>query len=464
MDKSTTSLELKLSVELKKSVNIEGVPNIKNEEERVKEENQDNFEESVKQSIFWKMHLKRKSGLEEMNHCVEDLVKECLFWKQQLEGLTYQNRLLESEKRSLRDDYEELLEKTKHDMGIILKLKDSKTKLDHETKEYFRTDRELTTIRFVNTDLISDKLLLESKKNESLDLMKNNTANMKRINKIHNRIQSLIEKEKKRGESNSKRYKEELGKLSKTLTADDNVFENFKKNLEDRQHLIVNLESFLNVGLKEYLGLDSIEDGGKESSKEPAENTSEIKAQDETEVAEKDSPKADEPISDDLTPEERNILEEWRKNKINSQVAEKENSRLLKHYEHLHNRMKDLNERYIELTESRNLKETELQRYLTKASDLYHTVMQKRKKFTIPPRDEREEQRIRIRTQMNENEALRKLLSLSFSYTNEDLQFHSEFTNDMKEFYTRLLHQEKAETKSTVATEEQTIPNTADSE
>ncbi|CAL1266279.1 unnamed protein product, partial [Larinioides sclopetarius] len=87
----------------------------------------------------------------------------------------------------------------------------------------------------------------------------------KRINKIHNRIQSLIQKEKKRGEINSKRHKEELGKLRKTLTADENVFENFKKNLADRQKLIGEVESFLNIGLKEYLGFDSIDDGGKES-------------------------------------------------------------------------------------------------------------------------------------------------------------------------------------------------------
>ncbi|XP_055931287.1 coiled-coil domain-containing protein 13-like isoform X2 [Argiope bruennichi] len=410
------------------------------------------------------MHLKRKAGLEEMNQCVENLVKECLFWKKQLEGLTYQNWLLESEKRSLRADYEELLEKTKHDMGIILNLKDSKKKLDHETKEYIRTDRELSTLYSINTDLTSDKLLLESKKSELLDCLKKNTANMKRINKLHNWIQNLIEKEKKRGERNSKRYKEEMGKLNKALTADDVVFGNFKEILADHEQLIVDLESFLNIGLKEYLNPVSTEDDAKESSKQDTENISEIDTLNETVVNEKVIPKDDEPASDNLTAVEKNIFEEWRKNKISSVLIENENYHLLRHYEYLHKRMKDLNERYIEMADLRNMKEAELHRYMAKATDLYHTVTMKRKKFVIPPRDEREDLRIRIRTQMNENEALRKFLSLSFSYTNEDLQFQEEFTHDLKEFYTRLFHQEKTGTKSAVDSDEQTTPESVKSE
>ncbi|KAF8793918.1 hypothetical protein HNY73_001947 [Argiope bruennichi] len=305
MDNSNTSLKLKLSVELKKEANID-VTEIKNIQD-----NQVDFQESVKKSIFWKMHLKRKAGLEEMNQCVENLVKECLFWKKQLEGLTYQNWLLESEKRSLQADYEELLEKTKHDMASI---------------------------------------------------------------------------------------------------------------------------------------------------------ESEIDTLNETVVNEKVIPKDDEPASDNLTAVEKNIFEEWRKNKISSVLIENENYHLLRHYEYLHKRMKDLNERYIEMADLRNMKEAELHRYMAKATDLYHTVTMKRKKFVIPPRDEREDLRIRIRTQMNENEALRKFLSLSFSYTNEDFQFQEEFTNDLKQFYTRLFHQEKTGTKSAVDSDEQTTPESVQSE
>ncbi|GIX83302.1 hypothetical protein CEXT_657701 [Caerostris extrusa] len=155
----------------------------------------------------------------------------------------------------------------------------------------------------------------------------------------------------------------------------------------------------------------------------------------------------------------------------------------------MNKRMKELTERYMELDAERIVKDSELLCLHEKASDLYEIVQQKRKKGVIPFMDPRGRARTqvpsstlehfwrkiltaevslymlliqfshvcRIRRQRLENEGLRKILSLAFRHTCQDIEFHSNLKDEMKEFYKTLLSPEKGEEEASKSAADEPI-------
>ncbi|GIY52965.1 uncharacterized protein CDAR_605981 [Caerostris darwini] len=360
-----------------------------------------------------------------MEECVEELVKECHFWRQQLLALNYRNWNLEFEKKSLRDKYEGLLEKTKHDTNILLKLKDSQKKLTKKTKEYFKTDRELSKIHFVNTDQTSNRRLREMEWRNLANHLKKNTSIMAKINKFHNRIQSRIEEEKKRGEGNLEKCEKKMKVLRETLESNHAVYEDFQKILADREVPVDDLKALVTDGLKIYLGLEKKEEEEEEEEiesideepekeletgtptelSEVGENKSETKVvekeKSETTVVEKEksvTKVVKKKESQLMNPAQRNIFEEWQSTRTLFLISKQMNSHLLKYYEFISSRMKELTGRFMEVNREYNLKDSELQELQKKASDFRDTVRQKRRNCPIPPRDPRVELKLRCFT------------------------------------------------------------------
>ncbi|GIX83304.1 uncharacterized protein CEXT_657721 [Caerostris extrusa] len=191
-----------------------------------------------------------------MEESMEELVTDCHYWRQLLLGLNYQNWILETEKKSFRNKYENLVEKVKHDMPILLKLKGSQKKLAKDTRKYARTDQELATARSMDLDRKSDRVVTEMEREHAVKRLQMNTSTMERINKFHRRIQSRIEEEKKYGEGKMVKYEKEVKVLRETLAADGVVFQDFKKTFADREIFVDDLKAFVTDGLKIYLGLE----------------------------------------------------------------------------------------------------------------------------------------------------------------------------------------------------------------
>ncbi|GFR12464.1 uncharacterized protein TNCT_289561 [Trichonephila clavata] len=111
--------------------------------------------------------------------------------------------------------------------------------------------------------------------------------------------------------------------------------------------------------------------------------------------------------------------------------------------------MKNMNEWYMEQSHYHNFKETELRRYMMKASDLYQLVMRKIRRYVIPPRNPAEELKMSIESRMNENERLRDFIVQYITYIEEDLEFDTSFKDNAKEFYKNLIPQEAPENEIT---------------
>ncbi|GIY05638.1 uncharacterized protein CDAR_74061 [Caerostris darwini] len=435
---------------------------------------QADYEEAVRNTRFWKRYLKRKTGMQEMEESMEELVADCHYWRQLLLGLNYQNWILETEKKSFRSKYENLLEKVKHDMHILLKLKGSQKKLAKNTREYSRTDQELATARSTGLDRTSDRMVTEMERGHAVKRLQMNTSTMERINKFHRRIQSRIEEEKKRGEGNLVKYEKEGKVLRETLAADHAVFQDFKETFADRELPVDDLKAFVTDGLKIYLGLEKREEAEEmeslnEESEEigtnleedvPAESVNIEEEKPKAKIAEEEKLKA--PVDEKkahkpLNATQKDIYVQWQNSKYLFTIAQQENSHLLKHHEFMNNRMKELTERYMELDAERIVKDSELLSLHEKASNLYEIVQQKRKKGVIPFMDPRAELALRIRRQRLENEGLRKILSLAFRHTYQDIEFHSNLKDEMKEFYTKLLSPEKKEEEASKNAAEEPI-------
>ncbi|GFU93333.1 uncharacterized protein TNCV_1860631 [Trichonephila clavipes] len=336
---------------------------------------------------------------------------------------------------------------------------DSQKLLRQETKEYFKTDQNLTNVQSINTDLASDRTLLESRKNQLLKRLKENNVNFKRINNVHKRIQNRIEKEKRRGEDNSKRYKEELNKLQTTLNADNETFEIFKQNLLNRELLIDDVKSLLTDGIKNYINRDQKEEESEvsyateetdisettsqsqvstEANSGKKENEAETEALVEKKPAKKKAPEKSTPIENELSVE-------LRKRKLLHQIAQEENVLLSKYYQYLNSRMKNMNEMYMEHSYYHNFKKSELRSNMMKASDLYQLVMRKIRRYVIPPRNKAVELKMSIESRKNENDRLRDFIAQYVTYLEQDLEFDASFKDDAKEFYKNLLPQEAPE-------------------
>nr|XP_042897843.1 uncharacterized protein LOC122269339 [Parasteatoda tepidariorum] len=146
------------------------------------EEDDKIFPVSSDESLFWGMHLKRKAVIENMNENIENLVKECLYWKQQLNALEDSNRILKNEKQSLLREYEELLEKTRHDDNIVLKLKNSEKELQKEEVEGLQLNRKIRTADSVKNLLSNDKSALEKKRNALIGTLETHNKKLEQIN------------------------------------------------------------------------------------------------------------------------------------------------------------------------------------------------------------------------------------------------------------------------------------------
>ncbi|GFY40877.1 hypothetical protein TNIN_17871 [Trichonephila inaurata madagascariensis] len=196
-------------------------------------------------------------------------------------------------------------------------------------------------------------MLLESRKNQLLKRLKENNVDFKRINNVHKRIQNRIEKEKRRGEDNSKRYKEELNKLQTTLIADNETFEIFKKNLLNRELLIDDVKILLTDGIKNYINRDQKEEEESEVSNATEEtDTSETTPQSQVSTEENSGKKENEaeteaPVEkkpakkkapEKATPIENELSVELQKRKLLHQIAQAENALLTKYYQYLNSR------------------------------------------------------------------------------------------------------------------------------
>ncbi|GIZ00501.1 uncharacterized protein CEXT_348091 [Caerostris extrusa] len=224
----------------------------------------------------------------------------------------------EFEKKSLRDKYDGLLKKTNHDTNIVLKLKDSQKKLAKKTKEYFKTDRELSAIRYVNTDQTSNRRLREMERRNLANHLKKNTSIMAKINKFHNRIQTGIEDEKKRGESNLEKCEKKMKVLRETLESNQAVYQDFQKALADRKAPVDDLKALVTDGLKIYLGLEKKEEEEEiESIDEKPEN--ELETDTPTELSEVGENKTETKVV-----EKESLRLRLSKRKVRDQSREKE--------------------------------------------------------------------------------------------------------------------------------------------
>ncbi|GFQ85271.1 uncharacterized protein TNCT_345981 [Trichonephila clavata] len=219
--------------------------------------------------------------------------------------------------------------------------------------EYFKTDKNLTNVQSINTDLASDRMLLESRKNQLLKRLKENNIDFKRINNVHKRIQNRIEKEKQLGEDNCQRYKEELKKLQNTLNADNETFEIFKKNLLNRELLIDDVKSLLTDGIKNYINRDQKEEEKSEmldatEENDTSETTPQLKVSTEEKSGKRENEaETDAPVENKATkkkapeksaPIEDELMVELRKRKLLHQIAQEENALLTKYYQYLNSR------------------------------------------------------------------------------------------------------------------------------